>query len=192
MFLIGIDPGHGGYDPGATSPEDPDKYDYLYSEEADIVLDIGLKLKSLEEEKGRGSLMTRVNDKFMSLRSRSTLLNVLKCNIAISIHINSSNNENATYVSTYIYGKGGEAEKIAKSVQDRLCEYTSWPDGGVRVANFHMLRETDMPAILVEIGFISNLEEETALDDPEFRFTIARAISDGIDDYRVGGGWWFK
>jgi len=60
---------------------------------------------------------------------------------------------------------------------------TGWPDGGVRVKNLHMTRETKMPAILVECGFISNPEQERQLKQPEFQRKLARAIADGVLAY---------
>ena len=96
------------------------------------------------------------------------------------MHINSATRQGADYISTFIQAQGGEAEKLAGKVQNELVQATGWPDGGVRVKNLHMTRETRMPAILVECGFISNPEQEQQLRQPETQKKLALAIADGV------------
>lgn len=172
---IGIDPGHGGRDPGAIGPT------RLY--EKDVTLGIGLELGRLLKDAGLEPVLTRTDDRTVELITRSALLNNTKCDLAISVHINSATRQEASYISTFIQAQGGEREKLAKNVQAELIQATGWPDGGVRVKNLHMTRETRMPAILVECGFISNLEQEKQLRQPEMQKKLARAIADGILDY---------
>jgi len=99
------------------------------------------------------------------------------------VHCNSSTRQEASYISTFIQAQGGQAEQLAKRVQAELVQTTGWEDGGVRVKNLHMTRETRMPAILCECGFISNPEQEKQLRQPEMQKKLARAIADGILDY---------
>lgn len=183
---IGIDPGHGGKDPGVVDPIQPEQEDFLYSEEKHVVIPIGLELKRLLEAAGHEVIMTRTGDETLSLAQRTKILNDSKCDIAVSIHINSSTSSTPNYVATFIQGTGGQAEKIAKCVQPRLVQATGWPDGGIKVANLHMTRETKMPAILMELGFLSNPAQERQLADPVFRLKLAQAIADGILEYAGG------
>lgn len=169
---IGIDPGHGGRDPGAIGPT------RLY--EKDVTLGISLELGRLLKAAELEPVFTRTDDRTMELITRTALLNNQKCDLAISVHINSATRQEANYISTFIQGAGGQ---LAQKVQNELVQATGWPDGGVRVKNLHMTRETKMPAILVECGFISNPEQEKLLRQPEMQKKLARAIADGILAY---------
>lgn len=169
---IGIDPGHGGRDPGAIGPT------RLY--EKDVTLGISLELGRLLKAAELEPVFTRTDDRTMELITRTALLNNQKCDLAISVHINSATRQEANYISTFIQVAGGQ---LAQKVQNELVQATGWPDGGVRVKNLHMTRETKMPAILVECGFISNLEQEKQLRQPEFQRKLARAIADGVLAY---------
>lgn len=171
-MLIGIDPGHGGSDPGAVGPSG--------LHEAEINLDVGIKLAEILKRHGLAVVSTRTEDKYVSLFERVRILNRAKCDYAISIHCNSAPDPEARYISTFIQAKGGEAEKLAEKVQRHLVDVTGWTDGGVRVSNLHMTRETPMPAILVEMGFISNPAQEARLKDEEDRNDLATAIAKGV------------
>lgn len=175
MYRIGIDPGHGGEDPGAIGP--------TRLLEKDVNLDIAYALYNFLLSRKFCVQMTRYHDITESLLSRSCQINNWKCHYCISIHCNASENRNANYIATFIQGRGGEAEKLAEKVQKELVQVTGWPDGGVRVQNLHMTRETKMPAILVECGFISNPQQEKQLADPFFRRGIGEAIGRGILNY---------
>ena len=172
---IGIDPGHGGRDPGAIGPT------RLY--EKDVTLGISLALVRLLKDAGLEPVLTRTDDRTLELITRTALLNNMKCDFALSVHINSATRQEANYISTFIQAQGGQAEQLAKRVQAELVQTTGWEDGGVRVKNLHMTRETRMPATLCECGFISNPEQEKQLRQPEMQKKLARAIADGILDY---------
>lgn len=180
---IGIDPGHGGFDPGAVGP--------TKLREKDVVLAISLELARILRNNKIDTMLTREIDVAISgtrsvikeLQAKTGVLNSAKCDLAISVHCNSSTRQEANYISTFIQAEGGEAEKLAQKVQNELVQATGWPDGGVRVKNLHMTRETKMPAILCECGFISNPEQERQLRQPETQKKIAQAIADGVLAY---------
>lgn len=172
---IGIDAGHGARDPGAIGPTG--------LKEKDVTLAISLELERLLQAAGLETYVTRTDDRTMEPITRSALLNNMKCDLVISVHINSATRLAANYISTFIQGQGGEAEKLAGKVQNELVQATGWPDGGVRVKNLHMTRETRMPAILCECGFISNPEQEKLLRQSEFQKKLARSIADGVLAY---------
>lgn len=169
---IGIDPGHGGRDPGAIGPT------RVY--EKNVTLAISLELNRLLQAAGLEAYMTRTDDRTMELITRTALLNNMKCGLAISVHCNSASNQEADYIAMFIQAQGGQAEQLARKVQNELVQATGWPDGGVRVKNLHMTRETKMPAILCECGFISNPGQEEQLRQPEIQKKLARAIADGL------------
>lgn len=175
MKKIGIDPGHGGHDPGAIGPGG--------TYEKDLTLPVALKLADLLKANGFKTVLTRQTDQYVSLNERTGILNNTNCDLAISIHCNGSGMPEPDYVSTFIVARGGKAETLAIFVQRHLVKATGWEDGGVRVGNFHMVRETDMPAVLPELGFITNPKQEQWLKEPENQYKLAKAIARGICDY---------
>lgn len=174
-MLVADDGGHGGKDPGAIGLNG--------LQEKDVTLAIAKALELVLKAGGVDSYMTRTTDETTDLVTRTACINNMKCDLSVSIHCNASEGRNANYISTYIQQIGGEAEKLAISVQKHLVAATGWTDGGVRVQNLHMTRETNMPAILCECGFISNPEQEAALGTPEMQRKLAVAIAKGIFDY---------
>ena len=127
--------------------------------------------------------LSRNTDETMGLLTRTSLINNMKCDYSVSVHCNASENREAAYIATYIQAIGGEAEKLAAIVQAHLVAATGWTDGGIKVANLHMNREVKCPSILVECGFISNLEQEQELGKPEIQSKIAGAIAQGFMEY---------
>ena len=183
--LVGIDPGHGGRDPGAVGLGG--------TKEKDVTLAISLKVAQILRAAGVDVLLTRNTDTHLGadqrqdLFARSHKFNTANCDIAVSIHCNSSANRAANYFSVYVIGLGGSAEKLAKLVVGEIKAATNWhwgsDDDGVREKNLHMLRETKMPAILIECNFISNAAVELQLKNPAFQQVLAEAIAKGILKY---------
>lgn len=173
---IGIDPGHGGSDPGAIGAGG--------LKEKDVTLSVGLLV--LEMLKGQGSevTITRMTDKDVTPTQRTNMLNAANVNLVVSIHVNSVADPRPNYVSSFIIARGGNAEKAAKVLQQELQIATSWPKpntpDGVVIKNLHMTRETLAPAVLVEMGFISNPQQEKQLKDVEFHKVLASAIVKGV------------
>ncbi len=176
---IGIDPGHGGKDPGAVGPT------RLY--EKDVTLGISRELSQLLQTAGLETFLTRTDDRTVELSTRTALLNNQKCDLAISVHCNSVTDPKPNYFAVFVHGLGGEAEKLAHRVIEKVTAATGWSwgadDDGIREKNLHITRETKMPAILVECGFISNPEQEKQLRQAEFQKKLARAIADGVLAY---------
>lgn len=182
---IGIDGGHGGRDPGAIGLNG--------LKEKDVTLNISMKLSELLQKRSLKTVLTRNSDVHLGntinqdLSARTKILNQSRCNYAVSIHCNSSINRSANYFSVYVFGLGGEAEKLALSVVKDMQIATGWnwgaDDDGVREGNLHMIRETNMPSILIECGFISNSIQEAQLKQPEFQQLLANAIYKGILNY---------
>lgn len=175
MPKIGIDPGHGGSAPGAVAANG--------LQEKVVTLAVGLLLQQLLQKAGVAVVMSRTGDQDVSLADRAALFNREQVDLVISLHVNSTGTPEPNYVSTFILAPGGEAEKIARLIQAEVVAATGWPDGGVRQANFYILRETDAPAVLVEMGFISNTSVATQLATPAMQQTLAVAIFRGLAAY---------
>ncbi len=175
--VIVIDPGHGGSDPGAIGPTG--------LKEKDVTLAVSKKLAAYLCDMADVHL-TRWTDKELGpdvnsdLAARANLANSLKADLFISVHCNSAADPSAHGVETYALAPGGEGEKIARLVQASLVETTNLADRGVKFANYYVLRKTAMPAILVELAFISNPQEEAMLANPDFQDVCARAIAAGV------------
>lgn len=109
-------------------------------------------------------------------------------NILVSYHVNCSDSSGAAYISSYIHGTGGPAERLAGLLQSEMCaavdfERFGLEDAGIKVANFQMLRVPDAVCVLVEMGFISNPGEEALLATEEYQERFAEAIYRGICCY---------
>ena len=171
---IGIDPGHGGIDPGAIG-----KNGLL---EKTVNLDVALQLRKLLQFNNIKVVMTRESDTECSLAWRTKFLNAANCDLVVSIHCNSAEKP-ADYIASFIIGEGGKAQIAATFIQKQLVQTTGWPDGSVRTANFEILRDTIAPAVLIEMGFINNPEQEKWLSDITNRYKLATAIAKGICDF---------
>jgi N-acetylmuramoyl-L-alanine amidase len=173
---IGLDFGHGGTDSGAIGTSG--------LREKDVTLSIGLRLADTLKQQGFNIVLTRTTDKAVSLIDRSNMLNAAKVDLVVSLHVNSVADSKPNYVSSFIIARGGQAEKAAKVIQSELQTATGWPKSasadGVMVQNLHMTRETQAPAVLVEMGFISNPAQEKQLKDKDFQGILATSITKGI------------
>jgi hypothetical protein len=178
-LATGIDPGHGGSDPGGLGPTG--------LKEKDVNLSVSLLVIELLKAHGMDVVATRTTDIYLSLKERSDMLNNEKVDLVVSIHVNRVADPAANYVANFIIARGGQAEKAAKIIQEELRAATGWPGpaskDGVIVSNLHMVRETKAPAVIVEMGFISNPEQEKQLKNQEFHKVLATAIARGIVKY---------
>ncbi len=174
-MLIGIDPGHGGTDVGAVN-------DQLNVQEKNLTLGIATRFQQLLEFNNVSTIMTRKKDEYVSLQRRAEILNNAQVNYVISVHVNSSTSTEPNYLSSHIVAKGGQAEQLAEKIQEHLVKSIGWEDGGVRVNNFFMVRETDAPAVLAELGFISKLDIAKQLAEDDTQRALAEALAQGVMD----------
>lgn len=170
--VIVIDPGHGGYDPGATRNNVFEK---------DITLSIAALLEEKLKQQGATVIMTRNNDNFVSLEDRVVLSNNKKPDIFVSVHINSSENADAHGIETH-YFKDDSVE-LAKSIHHAMATEVEETDRGILKSRFYVIRHTNQPSVLLELGFISNDDERNLLLLPEQQEKFADAISNGIYEY---------
>ncbi|ADQ14318.1 N-acetylmuramoyl-L-alanine amidase [Halanaerobium hydrogeniformans] len=180
--LIVVDAGHGGFDPGAIGRAG--------LEEKEPALAISLKIAELLEAEGQNVLLTRDKDEFLSLQQRVRIANQSGADLFVSIHSNSTNNPEVGGVETYFNHNNTEySRRFAEKIHDKLSRNLGLVDRGLKNDNFYVIRYTEMPSALVELGFLSNPEEEALLKTDEFRNKAANLIVDGVLDYiRENGG----
>jgi len=176
---IVIDPGHGGWDPGAIGPTG--------LTENEVVMDISNRLYNmLNENTAANVYMTRYSDIGLSLSRRAEIARNHNADIFISVHNNGFGSPSANGIETYTHNTNAlrSTYSLASSVQNRMVSALNLRDRGVKTANFSVLRNTrNMKSILVEIGFITNPHEESLLRQSSYRQKAAQAIYDGILDY---------
>lgn len=173
---IVIDAGHGGKDPGAMANG---------LKEKEIILDVSLRVKKLLENAGVEVIMSRTNDTFLELAERVELANKLKADAFVSIHANATGNESVNGTETFWNAtySGEESKKLAQYIQNQLLEKLGTYDRRVKEANFYVIRNTRMPSVLVELGFMTNKQEAERLATNEFRQKSADAIFQGIMEF---------
>ncbi|MGN1319245.1 MAG: N-acetylmuramoyl-L-alanine amidase [Lachnospirales bacterium] len=172
---IFLDPGHGGNNPGAVGPNG--------LREADVNLDVALRTGRLLQSNGYTVKYSRTSDKTVSLSERAAMANEWGADYFVSIHCNSNENPIYTGTETFYYREGTKAERFANDVNNALVAEIGTKNLGIFTANFAVLRLTVMPAILVELAFISNPEEAEQLATPSFRESCAVGITNGIIEY---------
>ncbi|MFZ0564792.1 MAG: N-acetylmuramoyl-L-alanine amidase [Chlamydiales bacterium] len=170
--IIAIDAGHGGKDPGASSQEK--RY-----EEKELTLSTAYLVRDYLTRLGYRTLLTRSQDSYVSLDSRADAANTLHADLFVSIHYNYSSNKEAQGIEIY-YKKIG-SKKLGDDVLKKIIHHTKASSRGVKKGDFAVIRETKMPAILIEGGFLSNPEERKKLKDPKYLEEIAQGIAEGID-----------
>lgn len=201
-FVLVIDAGHGGHDPGSTYPPQLKEGDpNLKLKEEDITLSLAQKVKAkLLGRKGIKVLMTREEDKYVPLSDRTEFANAAEADLFASFHVNSFPNEEVQGFQVYTqspdsYKKPEEKSKqlprLAKSTiaQQFIDDYlgTTISRGNrsdnMPTANFQVLRDTKMPSVLLESGFITNPEERAKLQDEEYQDLIATQFCRALDQY---------
>lgn len=173
-YRVFIDAGHGGDDPGALGNG---------LKEKDLTLKIALKVQRILQSKGIEVVMSRTTDKFLELREISSLANSSGADAFASIHINSATTTAAYGIETYYYPNRMDSKPLADSVQKQLISSTGAYDRRVKTADFHVVRETKMPSILAECGFISNKSEAIKMNTSTYQELLANGISNGITNY---------
>ncbi len=171
MKKVYLDPGHGGTDSGATGNEIKEK---------DIVLSVAKKLEVKLKKCNLDIRMSRTTDDYKTLEYRSTDANNWGADCFVSIHANSADATSAQGVETYCY-KFAYRPLADKVHEEIIASKTYTKNRGVKEGNFHVVRETNMDACLVELAFISNAEDANLLKNKQDEF--ATAIAKGICKY---------
>jgi len=174
--VVVIDPGHGGSDPGTTS--------FTNKPEKNFTLALGLKVQALlKQEPNIELIMTRETDVYPTRSERVKLANDLNADVFVSIHGNSVKaSPQASGTETFYYQRASSKE-LADIIHKHLIEALGFKDRGVKNGSLQVIRETTMPAVLLEIGFLSNKAEEEAMMSESTQDKAAQAIVDGIKEY---------
>ncbi len=168
-----IDPGHGGHDKGG-------QWGRVY--EKHLALDTAYRLESKLKAMGYNTVMTRTSDYFISLPQRVSTGNRYNNAIFVSIHYNYTWKQDVSGLETFYSSEQGR--RLAYHVQNNLITRTKTVDRKVKYARFYVIRNSKLPAILVEGGFVSNAAERSRMKSAWFRDSIAQGIADGIQRYR--------
>ena len=190
--IVYLDAGHGGYDPGAS---------YFGISEKSLTLAIQSRVKAKLEAEGYQVVTTRTSDTYVDLTDRSRAANASESDIFVSIHINASGSSASQGIETYYYQPYAEypsrinatyhanptrlsmSDTLANAIQSSLINATGAQNQGVKRQTFAVLRETTAPAVLLELGFLSNPQEATRLNTSAYQETLANAIVAGIKSY---------
>lgn len=178
--LIAIDDGHGMETPGKRTPFFPNTKKFMHENEFNRT--VGNLLQENLERCGFRTLMVAPGDTDVPLSTRTNAANNAYANFYISIHANALNGiwGNQQGASTYHYPSSMQGKAAATIIHKHLIQGTAQKDRGVLAENFHVLRETKMPAVLVECAFMDNLREAQLLQTKAFRQECADDIARGI------------
>ncbi|SHG36418.1 N-acetylmuramoyl-L-alanine amidase [Ornithinibacillus halophilus] len=175
-YHIVLDAGHGGHDSGGTNNG---------LKEKDLTIKTASVIGEMLEEKGAKVSYTREeSDKeFISLQERVKMSNKLDADAFISLHYDWFDDPNANGIGTYFYHNNNKSLDLAKSVHSSLIHHVDMKDRGVRNVPYYVLRNNQEPAILLELGFISNPNNFEVIQKDEYREKVAEAITNGLIEY---------
>lgn len=182
--VIVIDPGHGGSDPGAHGSANV--------QEKDVNLAVSLKLAALLEKEGAVICMTRQTDRDVygpnasgpqELGARTAFASFNDADLFISIHSNWFSNPDVNGSGSYYYGRSYYSRLLAKHLQRGMSDAAKLKDRGIYTANFYVLKHSEMPACLLELGFLSNKQEEKQLASPQVQDKLASGIASGLKSF---------
>lgn len=184
--IIVVDPGHGGFDPGAWRGDIKEK---------DITLQIAKKLQRHLSEAGAMVVLLRENDDDLAAdnfsgtvreRKRQDLANRVKkareakADLFISVHTNADPSPRWSGAQTFYNAKSETSKMIAETIQDELTRILGNTTRKAKTGSYYIIDKTEMPAVIVEVGFISNAEEARLLTDSGYQNKVAYAIFSGI------------
>lgn len=171
---IFIDAGHGGSDPGASGNG---------LKEKDLTLDISKRIQThLNKYNGVEIKMARTSDQTLSLKQRTDMANSWKADFFFSVHINSFTGSSANGFESFVYNNRPTLDEVnkQKTIHDHFMNQNPGNDRGKKQANFHVLRESNMTAMLAEYYFITNPNDAKLLKSSAAKDKMAKATADGI------------
>lgn len=181
-LTVVVDPGHGGRDSGALGADG--------SNEKNIALAIGRKLRDVLTQKGARVYMTRADDTFVGVMGRPAVANAHQADYFISVHCDSSGGQNSRNGTTvYFHGQNQTTRRMALDIVQRIAERSGIPNNGVKsdtirfVTGFGVLRGSTMPAVLVECGYMNSDSDLAKLKNDGTQQVIAEQIAAGLRDF---------
>lgn len=171
-----LDAGHGAHDRGARA---------VYGKnEKDLALDVALRMKPKLERAGFRVVMTRQTDVFIPLDRRVAISNRNRDAIFVSIHFNWARRKGASGLETFYHSP--ESRRLAGNIQQEILRTYRATNRGVKSARFYVLRNNRRPAVLVELGFLSNVDDNRLAQNAAHREKLAAAVVKGIIEERRG------
>ncbi len=188
---IFLDPGHGGSDSGAVANDILEK---------DVSLTVALKLRDELEKRGYAVKMSRETDEYVRLIDRPIMSNEWGADIFVSLHHNSAN-LSGEGLETWYYAYSEKfkpkvnldlhndpkrirfSKALAKCIQKQIARQSNMKDRGIKGASYLVLRECKVPAVMVELGFVTSPWDSKWIKNPIHQGILANAVADGIDDY---------
>ena len=172
VTLVVVDAGHGGKDQGTCSGDILEK---------NINLSVAFLVAEKLEAKGADVLLTRAEDEKIDLEERAAIANRAEADLFVSIHCNYCEGDTSVRGLECYYREGSEGgQALAENLVASVQEESKIVNRGTRTADFRVLRKTDMPAILIEMGYLSNGEECDKLADKDYQELLAERIVEGI------------
>ncbi|MFY1635361.1 N-acetylmuramoyl-L-alanine amidase [Solwaraspora sp. WMMB335] len=175
---IVLDPGHGGPDHGVVVPDGGSRWS-----EADLVYDLAARLESRLAAAGMQVHLTRgpTSQTVLSDPARTRIANDVDADLFVSLHVDGHGNPDASGVATYHYGTGSGVtstvgERLAGLVQREIVVRTGLRDCQVHAKTWELLRLTRMPAVRVDVGYLTSAADRTLLVQPTFRDQVAEAL----------------
>lgn len=196
--LVVIDPGHGGQDPGTMKAGLVEK---------ELTLDVAQRVERLLQQRGLATLLTRMDDSYVSLQDRAAVANDQPECVFVSIHFDEAGRTGATGIETFYAAHpislpervaswlpflqrtsseppNVESQSLATFIQESLVAHTQAVNRGTRPQQFFVIANVHHPAVLVEGGFLTNQDDVAKLANNDYREQMAVAISEGIVRYR--------
>lgn len=194
-----LDAGHGGHDSGARGP---------LGSEKDVTLDVVLRAKKLLEQNGYNVRLTRMTDVFIPLEKRPALANKYPNAIFVSVHFNKSNRVGGTGIETYAlaprgvpsmdeenlsysdfkqypgHARDSENIALATAMHSSMLRHLRLFDRGIKRARFVVIRDAEIPGVLLEGGFMNHPVDARQIASGEFRDAFARAVLEGVNRYK--------
>ena len=165
-----IDAGHGGHDRGGIPGQK--------IAEKDINLDVAQRLRNVLAANGYRVVMTRDSDVFVPLPTRVAIANSYRNGIFVCVHFNSTHRAGAAGIETYFYGRN--SLPLASAVHYYVAGGAPSSNRGVRRRGYYVLRKTNVPAVLVECGFLTNPTEASYAQTASYRQKLAEEIAAGV------------
>jgi len=187
-YVVMLDPGHGGYDPGTITARG------VY--EKSINLQIAQKVKEMLRPSGIEVLLTRKEDidyapdevngktikKQIDLNRRIDMANAAKANVFVSLHVNAASGQNSG-AETFYHSKSESGKRLAELIQQELIKIPGMNRRVAKPGDFYVIKNTSMPAVIVEVGYLSSFKEQKKLQQSWYQEQLSRAIAKGIANY---------
>ncbi|MDR3541916.1 MAG: N-acetylmuramoyl-L-alanine amidase [Desulfosporosinus sp.] len=187
--VVMLDPGHGGYDPGAITAQGV--YEKL------INLQIAQKVKEMLGPSGIQVFLTREEDidyvpdgvkgrttkKQIDLNHRIDMANEVKADIFVSLHVNATVTGQNSGAETFYDYKSESGKELAVLIQQELIKIPGMNRRIAKPGDFYVIKNTNMPAVIVEVGYLSSIKEQKKLQQSWYQEQLSRAIAKGIASY---------